>query len=189
MDRLARHIHYTQAEYLALEEQSPTKHEFFEGEIYAMAGGSPDHAALASALVRCLATQLPKTCRFFSSDLRVHCAATGLFTYPDASVICGATVRAASDRLSVENPRALFEITSTSTEDYDRGAKLRHYMQIASVQEVAIVSHREQRVTVHRRLANEWTLTEFYADDSAALESIGVVLQLADLYRDGLEDA
>lgn len=170
---------------------SPTKHEFLGGEIYAMAGGSPDHAALAAALVRCLGSRLPASCRFYSSDLRVHCSATGLYTHPDAAVVCGSTLRSQHDRLSVENPVLLFEVTSSSTEDYDRGAKLHHYMQIASVREIVIVSHREPRVTVHRREETDspWSIAELQGTDRGDLVSVGVELDLADLYRDGLEDA
>jgi len=97
-------VHYTYAEYLALEEESSVRHEFLEGEIYAMAGGSPDHAALAAALIRAVGSQLPPGCRAFTSDLRVRIAATGLTTYPDAAVVCGRTQRSPEDPLAVTNP-------------------------------------------------------------------------------------
>ena len=108
-------MHYTYAEYLALEEESSVRHEFLEGEIYAMAGGSPDHAALAAACIGILRSQLPPGCRAYTSDLRVRIAATGLTTYPDAAVICGPTQRPPEDPLAVANPVLLVEITSPST--------------------------------------------------------------------------
>ncbi|HJS75279.1 MAG TPA: Uma2 family endonuclease, partial [Vicinamibacteria bacterium] len=88
-----RRVHYTYAEYLALEEFSSVRHEYLGGEIYAMAGGSPDHAALAAAFIRVIGTHLPPGCRAFTSDLRVRIPATGLSTYPDVAVICGPTER------------------------------------------------------------------------------------------------
>jgi Uma2 family endonuclease len=79
-----------------------------------MAGGSPDHAALAGAIIGALRAQLPPGCRVFTSDLRVRIAATGLSTYPDAAVVCGRTERAEDDGLAVTNPIVLIEVTSPS---------------------------------------------------------------------------
>jgi len=85
---------YTYADYLAHEVASNVKHEYLDGEIYAMAGGTPEHASLAVAIASVLRNQLEgKGCRVFSSDLRVRVAETGLTTYPDVSVVCGALQR------------------------------------------------------------------------------------------------
>lgn len=189
MATATRRVHYTYAEYTALEDESPIRHEYLDGEIYAMAGGSPDHAALAAAVIRALAGELRPTCRAFTSDLRIRISATGLSTYPDVSVVCGKTERAAEDPLAVTNPSLLVEITSPSTEDYDRGEKLRHYQQLPSVSEILIVSHRAPRVTLHRRDPSGWTVIESGAGDSLDLSSVGVKLNVDSLYRDGLEDA
>jgi Uma2 family endonuclease len=137
----ARQLHYTYEQYLALEDESSVRHEYLDGEIYAMAGGSPDHAALAAAAIRVIGARLPPGCRIFTSDLRVRIPATGLSTYPDAAVICGRTQRAADDGLAVVNPVVLVEVTSRSTEDYDRGEKLRQYQLLPSVRDILIVSH------------------------------------------------
>ena len=142
MSKTARRLHYTYVEYLALEDESPIRHEYLEGEIYAMAGGSPDHAALAASVIGILRGRLPTGCRAFTSDLRVRVPSTGLSTHPDASVVCGRTQRASDDPLAVVNPVLLIEVTSSSTEEYDRGEKLRHYQNLASVREVLIVSPR-----------------------------------------------
>jgi Uma2 family endonuclease len=189
MSHLRRELHYTLAEYIVLQAHSSVKHEHLDGEIYAMAGGTPDHAALAAALLRSVGAALTPPCRFFSSDLRVYCAESGLTTYPDATIVCGPTERSAADKLAVTNPRALFEITSPSTEDYDRGAKLAHYKQIASVLAVIIVSHREKRVSRHARTTAdaEWTTTEF-TSGVAAIDCVQAGLDLNDLYRAPLED-
>lgn len=104
MSSTARHLHYTYEQYVALEEESPIRHEYLDGEIYAMAGGSPDHAALAAAVIGLLRSQLPPGCRAFTSDLRIRIPSTGLSTYPDVSVVCGRTQRATDDVLAVINP-------------------------------------------------------------------------------------
>jgi Uma2 family endonuclease len=184
-----RRVHHTYAEYLALEEESATRHEFLEGEIYAMAGGTPDHAALAGAVIGVLRAVLPPACRVFSSDLRIRIAATGLSTYPDAAVVCGRTARSSDDALAVVNPVMLVEVTSPSTEEYDRGDKLRHYQQVPGLREVLILSHREPRATlVQRQEGDLWTTTAFRSGQSFRLESLGRDVTVDDIYRDGLED-
>jgi Uma2 family endonuclease len=189
MSTSVRRLHYSYAEYLALEEESSVRHEFLDGEIYAMAGGSPDHAALAAGLIAILGPRLPPGCRAFTSDLRVRIAATGLSTYPDAAVICGRTVRSTEDPLAVVNPVLLVEVTSPSTEDYDRGDKLRHYKSLPSVREVLVISHRERLLTLHRRDDQGWTESTAKSGDAVELRSVAVHVAVDELYRDGLEDA
>ena len=185
----ARRLHYTYTEYTALEDDSPIRHEYLDGEIYAMAGGSPDHAALAAAVIGLLGAQLPPGCRAFTSDLRVRIPSTGLSTYPDASVVCGRTQRAVDDPLAVTNPVVLVEVTSASTEDYDRGEKLRHYQSLPSVREVLIVSHARPELTVHEReTAGAWTVRHATSGGILELVSLGPRLAVDDVYRDGLED-
>ena len=96
----------------------------------------------------------------FTSNLRVRIPSSGLSTYPDVAVVCGRTARAADDGLAVVNPVVLAEATSDSTEEYDRGNKLRHYKQIPTLREVLIVSHRELHLTVHRREKADWIVVE-----------------------------
>lgn len=183
----ARPFHCTYAEYLALEDESSTRHEFIGGEVSPIAGGTPDHAALAMAVGGILRGLLPSGCRPYSSDLRVRIASSGLTTYPDVSVVCGRTLRAPDDPLAVTNPVLLVEVTSSSTEDYDRGEKLRHYKLLPSVREVAIVSHRQPRITVHRRDDDgQWTATEAGPGEEVLL--VGCTLRVDDVYRDALED-
>jgi len=183
-------MHYSYAEYLALEEESPTRHEYFDGEIYAMAGGTPDHAALAAAVLGIIGQQLPRGCRAFTSDLRLRIPSTGLSTHPDGTVVWGGSQRAADDPIAVTNPTILIEVTSNSTEDYDRGEKLRHYQIIPTVREILIVSHKGPHVWLHRRAeGGGWTTSEAVAGESVKMQSIGGVIAVDDVYRDGLEDA
>lgn len=189
MSSAARRVHYSYAEYLVLEDESQTHHEYLDGEIYAVAGGTPDHAALAGALIGLLRAGLPRGCRVFTSDLRVRITATGLSTYPDAAVVCGKTVRAPDDPLAVVNPVLLVEVTSPSTEEYDRGEKLRNYQELPNLREVLIVSHREPWLTLVRRGDDgRWIASEGRPGQSIQLTSIGGKVAIDDLYRDGLED-
>lgn len=188
MSTTARRLHYTYAQYVAVEEESSIRHEYLDGEIYAMAGGSPDHAALAATIIRLLGSQLPRGCRAFTSDLRVRISSSGLSTYPDVAVVCGRTERAADDVLAVTNPVLLVEITSDSTEDYDRGEKLRHYMQLQSVREILMVSHREPRLTLHQRTDADWISVEVRGGQELTLPSVTARLAVDEVYRDELED-
>jgi len=188
MSTTARQVHYTYAEYVAMEEASSIRHEYLDGEIYAMAGGSPDHAALAAAIIARLSPQLPPGYRVFTSDLRVRIPATGLSTYPDAAVIYGRTVRASDDALAVVNPVILVEVTSDSTEAYDRGGKLNHYHQLPSVGYVLIASHREPRLTLHEREKEGWSTTDTRSGETVALADLSVRLAVDEVYRGGLED-
>jgi Uma2 family endonuclease len=189
MSTSARRVHYTHADYLALEEGSSVRHEFLEGEIYAMAGGSPDHAALAGAVIGIVRAQLPPGCRVFTSDLRLRIEPTGLSTYSDASVVRGHTHRSPDDPLAVTNPHLLVEVTSPKTEDYDRGEKLRHYETLPSLREVLIVSHRAPELTLHRREDAGWTVQTVGPGAKLDLAAVPARISVDDVYREGLEDA
>jgi Uma2 family endonuclease len=188
MSTTARCLHYTYREYVALEEESSIRHEYLDGEIYAMAGGTPDHAALAAAIIGLLHPQLPVGCRVFTSDLRVRIPPTGLSTYPDAAVICGRTERAADDALAAVNPVLHLEVPSDSTEEYDRGEKLRHYKEIVSLREVLIALHRTPHLTLHRREEQRWIALEARAGETIGLVAVAARLPVDEVYRDGPED-
>lgn len=188
MSTTARRVHYTYDEYVVLEDESSIRHEYLEGEIYAMAGGSPDHAALAATIIGLLRSTIPPGCRVFTSDLRIRVPASGLSTYPDVAVICGRTARAADDALAVTNPVLLVEVTSDSTEDYDRGEKLRHYQSLPSVREILLVSHREPSLTVHRREGTGWITVDAGTGQTVTLEAVAAHLAVDEVYRDELED-
>jgi Uma2 family endonuclease len=189
MSTTSRRVHYTYDQYVALEDESSIRHEYVDGEIYAMAGGSPDHAALAATIISLLRFRIPSGCRVFTSDLRIRVPASGLSTYPDVAVICGRTARAADDHLAVTNPVLLVEVTSDSTEDYDRGEKLRHYKALPSLREILVVSHREPYLAIHRREISEWVVIDGRSGQTVTLESVAAHLAVDEVYRDELEDA
>ena len=183
----ARPVRHTRAEYAAFERSSNVKHEFLDGVIYAMAGGTPEHAAVAMNVGALLNVALrTKPCRVYSSDLRIRVKDTGLETYPDVSVVCGGAERDPADDLAVTNPVVLVEVLSPSTEAYDRGEKLRHYRAIASLREVVLVDHREKLVEVHRREDDgSWTRHEAGPGGVVNLLSLGCELSVDEVYRDG----
>jgi Uma2 family endonuclease len=182
--RASRH-RYRYDEYVALDALSNVKLEYFDGEIYAMAGGTPEHGELAVAVSTELRTQLEgKPCKTYSSDVRIRVEATGLATYPDVSVVCGEVRRAPDDRTSVLNPIVLIEVLSDSTGGYDRGEKFDSYRQLPSLREYVLVSHRERLIEVFRRSGSgEWIRSEARSGASMPLESVGCELPVDRIYR------
>ena len=188
MSRPGHRPRYTYREYLALEQASNVKHEFYEGEIYAMAGGTPEHAALAGNVITLLSVQLRgKPCTVYTSDLRVRILATGLATYPDVTVVCGPREIDPEDANTIVNPIVLVEVLSPRTADYDRIEKLENYKQIASLREVVLIDHEERLIELWSRDEGEsWARTEARAGKSALVRSIGVNLSVDEVYRDPL---
>ena len=180
---------FTFGEYVELEETSVVRHEFLDGQVWAMAGGSPEHAAVAANVVALLHSHLRgRPCRVYTSDLRVRVAATGLGTYPDVTVICGRVESDSADprQRTALNPQVLVEVLSPSTEDYDRGEKLAHYKRIPSLREVVLIAHDERRVELWSRVDDAWTLDVARGDASIVVPSLGCTLELAEVYRDPL---
>jgi Uma2 family endonuclease len=161
---------------------SEMKLEYCDGEMYAMAGGTPAHADLAASAIGILRAALMGRCRVSTSDLKVRIEATALSTFPDVSVVCGDRELANIDRNAVTNPTLLVEVTSNSTEDYDRGAKLEHYKQCPSLQAVLFVSHRRQQVTVVSRNGDAWNTREYDSGQLAEVSALHLSFAVAELY-------
>ena len=182
-----RRLHrYTYADYVALENDSSTKHEFLDGEIYAMAGGSEDHSAIAAEVLRSLGNAIgDRPCRVHTSDLRIYVEAVGFATFPDGSMICGPFQQhAPSPDATALNPMILLEVTSDSSEEHDTGTKLEAYQTIPSLREYVIVSHRERRITVHRRDdAGAWTARVAISGGRVGVETLGTELVVDTIYR------
>jgi len=173
---------YTYSEYLALEESSNVKHEFLGGQIYAMAGGTPEHAALAAAVIGLLFPQLRgRGCRTYDADLRVR-TRSGLATYPDVTVICGPTERDELDPQAVTNPDLIIEVLSRSTEEYDTGDKFEHYKTLPSLRQYLLVSHRERALDVWTLGDGGWRRTTVRDGETANL-SVGAHLDVRELYE------
>jgi Uma2 family endonuclease len=169
--------HYTFEDYLALEETGSTRHEYFDGAIYAMAGGTPEHAAMAAAVTAILGRQLTGSpCRVYSSDLRLRVLATGLATYPDVTVICGPSERDPSSPSHVTNPAVIVEVLSPSTADYDRGEKLEHYRRIPSLTCVLLVDGEGRQVEAWTRSVSGWEQARFAEGEHVVIDAIGCTL-------------
>jgi Uma2 family endonuclease len=185
MGQVARLAHYTYEQYRRFEEATNAKHEYLDGQILAMAGGTPEHAALATAVIGLLEQRLGGTgCYPFSSDLRVRVRSTGLATYPDVTVICGDLERDPDDPNAAVNPTILVEVLSPSTEEYDRGEKASHYKTIPSLHEYLLVSHRERRVDRWQRTVHgEWEQQTAGKGQTLSLSSLGVDLEVDAIYE------
>ncbi|MFO7563424.1 MAG: Uma2 family endonuclease [Enhygromyxa sp.] len=175
---------HSYAEYLELDETSNVKLEFFDGEIFAMAGGTHEHAELAMNVGIALAAARDLGCHLHSSDLRVRVLATGLAAYPDVTVVCGPKQTDPESRTTVVNPTVIVEVLSDGTQDYDRGEKLEHYRQIPSLQVCMLVSHRERHIEVWQRGQDgEWSPTHYRANAMIELDAIGVSFAVDEVYR------
>ncbi len=175
----------TAQEYLAIENAAAFKSEFFDGEMFAMAGASPPHNIIAMNLGSELHARLKGSeCRPVGSDQKLKVERTGLHTYPDLMVICGEWEFAADDANTVLNPVAIVEVLSPSTEKYDRGAKFRNYQQIPSLKEYVLVAQDEAVCERFVRLADgSWALVSFVGlADTLAFTSVPVRVPLADVY-------
>ena len=174
---------------MRLEEYANVKHEFVDGQIFAMAGGTPEHGAMAVRVAASLVAQLRgRRCNVYSSDVRVRVAATGLSTYPDLSVVCGQEERDVEDRNALANPIVLIEVLSPSTEEYDRGEKLDQYKRIPNLRAVVLIAHDRPLLEVWQRTdeAAAWNQQRVGSHETARLVSIDCQLEVDDLYRDPL---
>lgn len=171
-------------EYIAFEERSELRHEFEDGEVFAMAGGTPEHAALVSAVHLAIGNQLGSDCRAYVENLRVR-TASGKVTYPDVLVVCGPLARDREDESTITNPRLIVEVLSESTEAYDRGRKFAHYRSCPSFVEYVLVAS-QGSPKIERFMKNEgiWTLADDAGPGQAQrLSSVEVVLDVDTLYR------
>ncbi|MCU0504002.1 MAG: Uma2 family endonuclease [Anaerolineae bacterium] len=176
----------TEAQYLKMERASETKNEFRGGEIYAMTGASERHNLIAISTLASLYGQLRgRPCRVYPSDMRVKVAATGLYTYPDISVVCGPVEVADENRDTLLNPVLLIEILSKTTAGYDRGEKFEQYRKLPSLAEYLLISQIKCLIEHYLRQPDgKWLLSEYDAlSDVVELPSIGCRLALADVYE------
>ena len=180
-----RHHRYTYADYVSLEIASPTKHEFLDGEIFAMAGGSEEHSALAAEVLGAFGhAERHGPYRVHTSDLRIYVESSGLATFPDGAVIRGALEQhGPSPKATALNPTVLLEVTSDSSEEYDTGEKLEHYRTIPSLLDYVVVSHRERRITVHSRsVTGEWLTRVAISGGSVSISAVKTELSVDEIY-------
>lgn len=174
-------------EYLAFERGSEIKHEYYAGEVFAKAGASFAHNLIVMNTGASLHAQLRgRPCRVLPSDLRVLIEATGLFAYPDITVICGQPRFFGADPPdTLLNPTVIVEVLSPSTEGYDRGKKFRHYRAVRSLQEYLLIAQDARRIERYvRREDGFWLFSEAVgAGETVELPTIACTLALADVYE------
>ena len=172
-------------EFLELESNATHKSEYWDGQVFAMAGGTYDHALIASNVMGVLRERLRgQPCRVIGSDLLVEAAEDGLLTYPDVIVICGEPRFVGPKRLVVSNPVLVVEVLSPSTEGRDRGRKAAQYRKNRTLQQYVLVASDEARVEVYTRAeGGSWSLREWSGMEAVAeLGSIGCAVSLGEVY-------
>jgi Uma2 family endonuclease len=178
---------YTLEEYLELDKNSEERYEYFDGEVFAMAGGSPDHARLSGAVYALLERKLEgRDCEAFNSEMRIRVPAALPYRYPDASVVCGESIFEELDgQQMLINPVLIVEVLSPSTVAYDLGEKFTGYQSVESFREYLLISQDRPHVIQHTKQAKrKWLRIEIEGMDSeVTLESIGVTLTLREIYR------
>lgn len=152
----------SETEFLQIERRAETRSEFFDGEIFAMAGGTRVHSLIAANLTRELGNRLKgRPCLTYNADLRVKVEATGLLSYPDVSVVCGPQQFLDAEEDTLLNPTLIVEVLSDSTEAYDRGKKFAHDRLIPSLRHYLLVSQKEPRLELLSRAGDdEWRWRE-----------------------------
>ena len=177
----------TPEQYLAIERAAEYKSEYYAGEMFAMSGAREAHNLIQGNLYVELRRQLrQRACRFYTSDMRVRVNASGLYTYPDATALCGGPLFLDDIRDTLLNPHLIVEILSPSTEAYDRGRKFGHYRTVESLREYLLIS--AERVSAElfiRQADGRWLLSAAtQMEEVFDLQSIGCRIALADLYED-----
>jgi Uma2 family endonuclease len=178
--------YYTHEEYLRLEENSLEKHEYFQGEIYLMAGGTPRHNLIAANTITELNLKLEeKDCTTYSSDMRIMVKPDKTYTYADASVVCGELILAPDRNDTLVNPILIVEVLSPATEKYDRSQKFELYRGIKSFQYYLLIDQARVYVEYHQKIGlNKWVMETFSdLEQSLEIDPIGITLALASFYK------
>jgi Uma2 family endonuclease len=177
---------FTIEEYLEYENASQEKHEYYQGEIFAMSGPKVPHNIIAVNLTTLLGQKLKgNPCRPFNSDQRIYIPQNTLFTYPDISIVCGEIVTKDNDDWNILNPSIIIEILSRATKNYDRGEKFTLYRDIPTLKEYILVDSESIRIETFRvNEAGHWELEEYKRPDEILLiKTIQLSIPLTDIYE------
>jgi len=173
----------TPIEYFAWEEQQLCRHEYINGNIYAMSGGTQNHSRVALKFAALLDNHLPDgPCRVFNSDCRVNIVETDDYTYPDVSVSCDR--RDNNTTQYITYPCLIVEVLSDSTEAYDRGNKFFRYRQNPQLQDYVLVSSQEIAIDLYRKDSDgRWEIVNYRVGDSVELQSVSLSFPIEQVYR------
>lgn len=178
---------YTIEQYIELEKSSEERYEYFDGEVFAMAGSSLAHLRIGKNIARHLENKLEgKPCEAFPFDMRIKVPTAPPYRYPDVTVVCGEPILENFQGLPMlVNPTVIIEVLSPSTKDYDKDGKFIAYQSIESFQEYLLVAQDNPHVTRYVRQAdNQWVRSDFIGlESSVELKSLGVTLPLSEIYQ------
>ena len=161
------------ADFVARERDGADRHEWLAGHVYAMAGGTLAHGALGAAAASELRSiALGCGCVVYGSDAMVRVTATGLASYPDASVVCGPLAVDPDNARAMTNPSVVVEVLAKRTEAYDRGEKFAHYRRLASLGDYVLVSQTEVALEVYSREGDTWVLRTAGPGESVPLSAM-----------------
>ncbi len=182
MTATRQRLRFTPQEYFAWEAQQSQRYEYFDGDVFAMAGGTLPHADIALNIASLLREPLRGRCKVRNSDARVGVTAEGPFVYPDVSVSCDERDRTAQQFSC--HPRLIVEVLSPSTEAYDRGGKFALYRRLKSLREYVLVGSETKTVEIFRRNEKEeWVFVPYGEGDKIELASLEVTISMEDVYE------
>ena len=176
----------TPEEFLTDERNAETKHEFLDGEVYAMAGASHEHNVIVANVIAELHSRLKRhPCEVLPSDMRLRVAETGLFTYPDVMVVCDKPFFVDDKTDTLLNPKLIVEVLSPTTEANDRGWKWAHSRQLQSLAEYVLIAQDDYRVEQYSRQADDsWLYREYRGlNDSLRIPLFGCEIPLSDIFH------
>lgn len=185
--RLSHRASY--ADYLTAEQNSDFRHEFIDGVIVAMAGGSDEHNAIAARLAKVLGNRETGRCRYYTADQRFWIASRRRGRYADGSIICGPPEHPAHDAQATTNPTIVIEVLSPSSEGDDDGDKRSDFQSLASVEAYVLAAQDQRRVKVYRRAGGEWRVATYGDGDSFELPSLSAPILVREIYDGILDDA
>lgn len=170
------------ADYLAVEQNSDVRHEFIDGIIIAMAGGSFEHSMIAMRFGQLLGNRLGGSCFAHSNDTRFWIESTQRGRYADGSIICGPPMHAEHDKYAAINPVVVFEVLCPSTQDDDDGDKRIDWQSLPSLEAYVLISQDARRVKIYRRERNEWTMHVYRDGDPFALPRLTSEISVDEVY-------
>jgi Uma2 family endonuclease len=177
---------YSIEEYLDMEKEADQKHEYYQGEIFAMSGAKVQHNIIAANILINLGIKLKGSrCKPFNSAQRIHIPKNTLFAYPDISIICGEINTLENDDWNILNPSVIIEVLSPSTKNYDRGEKFKLYRDIPSLKEYILADSENISVEVFRvNERNHWELEEYkQITETLVIKTIQISISLSEIYE------
>ena len=180
--------HLTVAEYIKIEEETQTKHEYHNGIIIAMSGGTIEHGIISGNTYGEIKFALRKKgsrCKAINNDVKLHIESLNKYVYPDVMVVCDKIERSSEEQYGIINPAVIVEVLSKSTESYDRGDKFYMYRQIPTLKEYILIDQYKAQVEVFSRQKQLWNIKRINGiDEILEIPSIGISILMKNIYED-----